>query len=271
MCGSRRSGANEAVSPQRRQLAVTLLTSALNQESEPDAHWRIVYALAHLSPQDSDQSEAILTVLLAVAANKGCHRWSRLFSTRALRWHRATRRVRGILLKLLKNRDWALIYESMNVLAAPDPKAIVEAGQNPPPRYQDIRVVTELILLRRHRHPVVRDQATLLLGRYANVRNLRRLAIQNLRHNKNTDPGMRAATLQALTRLLRNAAAPDIDRAMDDPDVRVRVGAARALALLPNAVAMRRLRELLWDRDMRVRTAALETLASFRHSDSRRE
>jgi cyclophilin family peptidyl-prolyl cis-trans isomerase/HEAT repeat protein len=265
ICGSRRSGANKALSPERRRLATTLLTTALSRESAPEAHWRIVYALANLAPEDSDHSEAILSVLMAVAGSKDCHRWSRLFSVRALRWHPATPSLRGLLLKLLKNRDWALVHEAMDVLAAPDPKVIVEAGKDPPPRYQDIRVVTELILLRRNRHPVLRDEATLLLGRYEDQR---RLVVGNLRHEKSTDPGMQAATLQALTRLVGIAAVPDIDAVMRDRDFRVKLGAARALALLPEAVAMPRLRDLLWDRDMRVRTAALESLANFRHSDS---
>jgi len=264
LCGGRRSGANKAVSPQQRQLAATLLRTALNEESEPEAHWRIVYALAHLAPGTGDQFETG-RVLLAAAGNKGLHRWSRLFAIRALRWYPATAEIRGTLLKLLKNRDWALVYESMNVLAAPDPKVIVEVGKDPPPRYQDIRVVTELVLLRSHTHPVLREQATLLLGRYVD---LRRLVVGVLRRGKSKDPGIRAATLQALTRLQRHAAVPDIDGVMRDPDYRVRVGAARALALLPEAVAMTRLRDLLWNRDMRVRTAALESLASFRHSDA---
>lgn len=267
LCGSRRDGPNKAVTPERRQRVVTLLSAAVGQESEAEAHWRMVYALAQLAPEDSDQSQAILAGLSVLAGRKDCSRWSRLFAIRALRWHPATAEVRGLLLKLLKNRDWALVQEAMNVLAAPDPKVVVEAGKDPPPRYQDTRVVTELILLRRHQHPVLRDCATLLLGRYDDVQ-LRRLVLNDLRREKSGDPGMRAATLVALTRLLRSAALPDIDAVMRDPDFRVRVGAARALALLPEEPAMKRLRDLLWNRDMRVRFAALESLAGFRHSDA---
>ncbi len=264
LCGSRRSGANTALAAELRDRAATILTTALAGETRPEAHWRIVYALAHLAPGNGNARDVTFAALSAVAANQGCHRWSRLFSIRALRWHPATPAARAILLKVLKHRDWALVYEGMNALAAPDPQVIPEAGKDPPPRYQDIRVVTELIILRSHRHPLLREQATLLLGHYTELQGQ---VLKALRESKNNEPGLRAATLRALVRLLRNAAAPEIDRAMRDPDFRLRVAAAQGLALLPEAVAMPRLLDLLWNRDTRVRVAALETLAGFRHSD----
>ncbi|MHC4815870.1 MAG: HEAT repeat domain-containing protein [Planctomycetota bacterium] len=264
VCGGQGRGANEKLSPQRRQMTATLLKSSLNGEADPEAHWRIVYALAHLAPGKGDRADTSSTALVALAANKRFGRWSRLFATRGLLHQRPSARIRATLLNLLKNRDWALIYEAMNVAAAPDPDVVPETGKDPPPRYHDTRVATELILLRSHKHRLIRERATLLLGRYVN---LREVVVAVLRGDKKAVPGMRAAAVRALAQLLRNGAVPDIDHAIGDPSFRVRVGAARALAVLPDTTAVPRLRQLLQDTDSRVRTAALEILAGFRHSD----
>ncbi len=266
VCGGRRRGANTRLSQQRRQMTATILRSALNQETEPEAHWRIVYALSHLGPAPGDPPAASATVLLAVAGNRHFGRWSRLFAIRGLRWLPADSRIRAGLLTLLKDPDWALVYESMTALPAPDPRLVTQGqnAQNPRPRYHGVGVGTELILLRGHRHPLVRERATLLLGGYTDLKDE---VVAILRGHKNAAAHMRAAAVQALTRLLRIAALPDIDRAIQDASPWVRIGAARALRFLPDTVAVPRLRRLLADHDVRVGTAALQTLARFRHSD----
>ncbi len=245
---------------QRQRLGAALRTSlhstpSSQKKSDPQAHWRLVYALAML------REDAAMNSLQAIARDPDAPRWSRLFAIRGLAELPCQGSIRDSLLQVLDDQDWLLVYEACSALAKPSTTEQLPAGALAQAQYGDSRVAKALLKLLRHPHAHVRQRVTLLLG---NFKEQIQLVTPDLRYGSR-DLGMQAATVQALARLQGMQALPDIRLASQHAHWRVRLGSAKALRFLPAQPALLGLQVLLGDSDVRVRTAALENVGKFKH------
>ena len=245
LLGDRLRQRESQIPPQLATLARGVLATSLSRTNNHRAHWRMVYALAHLVlPEARD-------VLLPIASGRHFGRWSRLFAIRGLAGLPPDGQTREALLRLLDETDWMLVYEACNALARPP------RGRRAP-IYSDQRVAKALLDLRGHATTNVRVVATLLLG---GLEEHRTLILSRL--SAGEQPGgvsEHAAHLEVIGRLGGPAALRILRESMAHRDWRLRAATARGLSHLPATTALPLLAQLVGDRDVRVRAAVFEGL-----------